>query len=322
MMIMKRYAPLARQATKFLEHGKGTHINQILGIQISLLKPIRTNIRFPATIQYNSTHRYSSVRSNCIEWNNDERHDRNNASSFINDLNFLNLNSYFSKRESEKAIHSTTRPSYVTNLQPGSLFISNTLHHLNCHNHHEISPISHLKPNIIARYYHRSTRNDKVSVALGLGAVALTAKAGQYAVQAYQEYKNSQPEEPVQDQTNTTESRAQDQSQKEKSKQQQTKTEGKSKDGNSSSAPRKNIFQEWFGIGVGAKYYEGGFEEKMTRREAALILGVRESSTGKRIKEAHRRILILNHPDTGGSTYIASKINEAKELLLKGKEGS
>jgi DnaJ family protein C protein 19 len=66
---------------------------------------------------------------------------------------------------------------------------------------------------------------------------------------------------------------------------------------------------------------KGGFEEQMTRKEAALILGVRESSTPKRIKEAHRKLLILNHPDTGGSTYIAGKINEAKELLLKGKRG-
>ena len=63
----------------------------------------------------------------------------------------------------------------------------------------------------------------------------------------------------------------------------------------------------------------GGFEDKMTRKEAALILGVRESSTPKRIKEAHRKLLILNHPDTGGSTYLSGKINEAKELLLQGK---
>lgn len=46
----------------------------------------------------------------------------------------------------------------------------------------------------------------------------------------------------------------------------------------------------------------GPFEQKMTRREAALILGVRESASAGRIKEAHRRILRINHPDMGGST--------------------
>lgn len=60
-------------------------------------------------------------------------------------------------------------------------------------------------------------------------------------------------------------------------------------------------------------------EEKMTKREAALILGVRESASIERIKDAHRRILINNHPDRGGSPYIAAKVNEAKDFLLKGK---
>jgi DnaJ homolog subfamily C member 19 len=57
----------------------------------------------------------------------------------------------------------------------------------------------------------------------------------------------------------------------------------------------------------------------MTKREAALILGVRESASLERIKDAHRRILINNHPDRGGSPYIAAKVNEAKDFLLKGK---
>jgi hypothetical protein len=66
-------------------------------------------------------------------------------------------------------------------------------------------------------------------------------------------------------------------------------------------------------------FYDGPFENKMTRREAALILGVRESALPERIKSAHRTLLIQNHPDTGGSTFLATKINEAKELLMSGK---
>lgn len=157
------------------------------------------------------------------------------------------------------------------------------------------------------RSYHASVRDERAGLVLGLGAVALTAKAGQYAVRAYEEYKASSPppeEKPV------NEAKASDDEQQKQQQQQETKKKDEGK--------RENVFHSWFGTGT--KYYEGGFEEKMTRREAALILGVRESSSAARIKNAHRKILILNHPDTGGSTYIASKLNEAKELLLKGKE--
>ena len=90
----------------------------------------------------------------------------------------------------------------------------------------------------------------------------------------------------------------------------------------SDDGPRENVFAKFFDMGVGSKFYEGGFEDTMTRKEAALILGVRESSTAKRIKEAHRKLLVLNHPDTGGSTHLSGKINEAKELLLKGKKAA
>ncbi|KAF9358064.1 DnaJ sub C member 15 [Mortierella sp. NVP85] len=70
-------------------------------------------------------------------------------------------------------------------------------------------------------------------------------------------------------------------------------------------------------IGAG-KFYKGGFEAKMDKREAALILGLKESGLNSaKLKEAHRRIMLLNHPDRGGSPFLASKINEAKDLLDK-----
>ncbi|KAL3642269.1 hypothetical protein CASFOL_013084 [Castilleja foliolosa] len=65
------------------------------------------------------------------------------------------------------------------------------------------------------------------------------------------------------------------------------------------------------------RFYPGGFEQAMTKREAALILGVREHAVNEKIREAHRRVMVANHPDAGGSHYLASKINEAKDILMK-----
>lgn len=65
-----------------------------------------------------------------------------------------------------------------------------------------------------------------------------------------------------------------------------------------------------------------GFDATMSRREAAAILGVRETSTKQQIKDAHRKIMMLNHPDRGGSPFIASKINEASETLQGGRRSS
>ncbi|CAL5218584.1 g278 [Coccomyxa viridis] len=64
------------------------------------------------------------------------------------------------------------------------------------------------------------------------------------------------------------------------------------------------------------QFYKGGFLPEMTKREAAQILGQRESAGEERIREAHLRIMKANHPDLGGSSYIAEKVNEAKDMLL------
>ncbi|XP_021818541.1 mitochondrial import inner membrane translocase subunit TIM14-1 [Prunus avium] len=70
------------------------------------------------------------------------------------------------------------------------------------------------------------------------------------------------------------------------------------------------------------KFYEGGFQQAMTKREAALILGIRENAPADKVKEAHRKVMVANHPDAGGSHYLASKINEAKDVMLGKTKGS
>ncbi|KAK1585989.1 uncharacterized protein LY79DRAFT_517763 [Colletotrichum navitas] len=73
------------------------------------------------------------------------------------------------------------------------------------------------------------------------------------------------------------------------------------------------------GVGaMGKAFYKGGFEPRMNKREACLILSLQESGvTRDKIRKAHRTLMLLNHPDRGGSPYLATKVNEAKELLEK-----
>lgn len=49
---------------------------------------------------------------------------------------------------------------------------------------------------------------------------------------------------------------------------------------------------------------------------------LRENATADKVKEAHRKVMVANHPDAGGSHYLASKINEAKDVMLGKTKGS
>ncbi|KAJ8903509.1 hypothetical protein NDN08_004615 [Rhodosorus marinus] len=64
------------------------------------------------------------------------------------------------------------------------------------------------------------------------------------------------------------------------------------------------------------RQFAGGFESEMSRKEALRVLNVREGSSKEQVRDSHRRLMLLNHPDNGGSTFIASKVNEAKDMLL------
>jgi hypothetical protein len=67
------------------------------------------------------------------------------------------------------------------------------------------------------------------------------------------------------------------------------------------------------GSGAGGRSTSGD----MSVEEAYAILGLSSGADAEAIKEAHRRLMVKLHPDHGGSDYLATKINRARDVLLR-----
>jgi hypothetical protein len=55
---------------------------------------------------------------------------------------------------------------------------------------------------------------------------------------------------------------------------------------------------------------------RMTRDEALEVLGLDEGATKEQILARYRALMKSVHPDSGGSGYLAKRVNEAKRVLI------
>ena len=59
----------------------------------------------------------------------------------------------------------------------------------------------------------------------------------------------------------------------------------------------------------------------MAPAEARALLGVGDAATLAEVREAHRRLIARVHPDAGGSAELATRVNAARDTLVRELNG-
>lgn len=61
----------------------------------------------------------------------------------------------------------------------------------------------------------------------------------------------------------------------------------------------------------------GTLPRRMSEEEALSVLGLKRGANAEEIRAAHRKLIAQLHPDKGGTDYLAAKINEARDFLIR-----
>ena len=54
----------------------------------------------------------------------------------------------------------------------------------------------------------------------------------------------------------------------------------------------------------------------MSRAEALEVLGLEDGVGVDEIEAAYKTLIVKNHPDQGGTDWLAARLNEARDVLL------
>lgn len=76
------------------------------------------------------------------------------------------------------------------------------------------------------------------------------------------------------------------------------------------------LLQGLFTARASAQQPDNQTKSSMTIDEAYAVLGLESTATREDIIDAHRRLIQKLHPDRGGNQFLATQLNQAKDMLL------